>query len=333
MPTQNIATTKTGTGWTVDVTAANLLTDTDVKDFIALHGGVTANLGDYTKTSSTLLTYNGAALPSNTPVEIRRKTPNSVIQTIQFGDRFSSTLWNQELDRFIRWREEADLNGVGAGSLVSVALPQDAAYSSSWNGDTIFPPTRNAVYDKFEVQQTQINADIAALAALDAVVATKAPLNSPGFTGAPTAPTQNISDDSTKLATTGYVKSQAYLTSATAASTYLTQANPTASTGVFTLTRVFYGNSFASGSVITLLTLGVGQTWALFVAGGLQNGVDTGYSLVLIGRRVGVITTGTIIANNVSSLWTSFSCDTNGVVTGTLAANNVNVYATFIAAA
>ena len=35
---------------------------------------------------------------------------------------------------------------------------------------------------------------------------TKAPINSPNFTGEPTAPTQAISDNSTKLATTAYVK-------------------------------------------------------------------------------------------------------------------------------
>ena len=35
---------------------------------------------------------------------------------------------------------------------------------------------------------------------------TKAPINNPNFTGEPTAPTQAVSDNSTKLATTAYVK-------------------------------------------------------------------------------------------------------------------------------
>ena len=35
---------------------------------------------------------------------------------------------------------------------------------------------------------------------------TKAPINNPEFTGNPTAPTQAVSDNSTKLATTAYVK-------------------------------------------------------------------------------------------------------------------------------
>lgn len=198
MATSNISTTKTGTGWTVDVTAANLLTDTDIKDFIVLHNGITASLSDYTKTSPTLLTYNGAALASNTPIEIRRKTPNSIIQSVQFGDRFSSSLWNNELDRMIRWREEADLNGVGASSLVSVALPKDDAYGVVWNGDVIFPPTRNAVYDKLELMTTDIN--------------TKAPIASPTFTGDPKAPTPATGDNDTSIATTEFVKNQGYAT-------------------------------------------------------------------------------------------------------------------------
>ena len=39
-----------------------------------------------------------------------------------------------------------------------------------------------------------------------------APLASPAFTGSPTAPTQSAGDNSTKIATTGYVQSQGYAT-------------------------------------------------------------------------------------------------------------------------
>ena len=50
-------------------------------------------------------------------------------------------------------------------------------------------------------------------AALTAALASKAPLASPGLTGSPTAPTPAIGDNSTKIATTAFVKAQNYLTS------------------------------------------------------------------------------------------------------------------------
>ena len=48
---------------------------------------------------------------------------------------------------------------------------------------------------------------------LSTALNTKADKNSPEFTGTPTAPTQLASDNSTRLATTKFVKDQAYLTS------------------------------------------------------------------------------------------------------------------------
>ncbi len=50
-------------------------------------------------------------------------------------------------------------------------------------------------------------------AATTAALATKAPLASPGLTGSPTAPTPATGDNSTKIATTAFVKAQNYLTS------------------------------------------------------------------------------------------------------------------------
>ncbi len=55
-----------------------------------------------------------------------------------------------------------------------------------------------------------------AIALSVADISGSAPLASPAFTGFPTAPTQISSDNSTKLATTAYVQSQGFITSATA---------------------------------------------------------------------------------------------------------------------
>lgn len=121
MSTANVVAVKSGSGFTVDVTACDLLDDLLVKDFLVFHDQSLVSNALYDKTSPTLLTYNGASLPSTT-VEVRRKTPNNVIQPVTFGDRFSSSLWNNELDRNIRWREEADLNGVGGLALTDYSF-------------------------------------------------------------------------------------------------------------------------------------------------------------------------------------------------------------------
>jgi enhancing lycopene biosynthesis protein 2 len=120
MATQSVSVTKSGTGFTVDVTAANLLEDLSVRDFEVFHDGALTSKADYAKTSRTLLTYSGASLPANTPVLVRRKTPNVVVQNITYADRFSSSLWNDELDRIIRWREEID--NTASGGLVPVLI-------------------------------------------------------------------------------------------------------------------------------------------------------------------------------------------------------------------
>jgi hypothetical protein len=57
-------------------------------------------------------------------------------------------------------------------------------------------------------------------------LALKAPLASPVLTGTPTAPTAAVDTNTTQLATTAYVVGQAYLKTATAASTYAPLASP-----------------------------------------------------------------------------------------------------------
>lgn len=210
MGTQNVTATRSGTTFNIDVTLCDLLPDLTIKDFRIFYDGVFFCEGSactaYTKTSATNLQYNGTNLPS-TVIQVRRKTPNNVIQTIQYANRFSSSLWNQELDRIIRWREEADLNGVGFSSTTTVATPIDTPFGASWDGNVINPPTANAVYDWG---------------------ITLAPLASPTFTGDPKAPTPSTADNDTSIATTAYVKNN--LVSYAPLSSPALTGNPTATT-------------------------------------------------------------------------------------------------------
>jgi hypothetical protein len=70
----------------------------------------------------------------------------------------------------------------------------------------------------------------------------KSTIASPTFTGTPSAPTQATSDNSTKIATTEFVKNQSYLTTTLAASTYAPLASP-AFTGNATATTQSLGNN------------------------------------------------------------------------------------------
>ena len=84
-----------------------------------------------------------------------------------------------------------------------------------------------------------------------------APLASPALTGSPTAPTQSAGDNSTKLATTGYVQSQGYAT------TGFVTSQGYATTGF--VTGQGYTTSSAVTSAITTAFsnsgFGVGQNW------------------------------------------------------------------------
>ena len=223
MPTTNVSGNYTGTGFAINVTPCNLDTNTAVIDFIPFIAGSVASPSLFTKTTATSLTYIGASLPASTSIVIQRKTPTSALKTAAFGGRIASADWNAEIDRRVRLSEEYTLNGIGPGSVVSVALPIDAAFGVSWSGDTSFPPTRNAVYN-WGVTLAPIASPIftgvpsAPTAALNTnttqlsttafvqnQLATYAPLASPAFTGNPTCVTQTVGDNSTRLANTAFV--------------------------------------------------------------------------------------------------------------------------------
>lgn len=97
--------------------------------------------------------------------------------------------------------------------------------------------------------------------------ATYAPLSSPALTGGPTAPTQLTADNSTKIATTAYVKNQGYLTSlsvpvpAPQGRLTLTSHTPVMTANALSTVSVLYDSYVGAtvpvfnGSTDTLLTI------------------------------------------------------------------------------
>lgn len=222
MSTANVVVSRSGTSWTVDVTACNLSTDLTLKDFVVLQAGSLVGNTNYTKTTPTVLTYTGVSLGTTT-IEVRRKTPDTPIQIVAFAQRFSSGDFNNEVDRVTRRAEEYSLNGIGPGSILSVATPLDTPFGVSWDGNIVNPPTMNAVYDQLillaplanptftgtitipTVTLSDNSTKAASTAFVQGNLASYAPLASPTFSGNPTAPTQTLTDNSTKLANTAFV--------------------------------------------------------------------------------------------------------------------------------
>lgn len=223
MPTSPVVATVSGASFTVPVAAANLDTVLTLRDFVVLENGtLTLNPLSYTKVTPTSINYSGPSLAGGTSLEIRRNTPRDQRTLVLPNTKVRASDWNAEFDRRVRIQEEVDLYGAGGG--FTVRLPVDAPYGVAWSTDTLFSPTRKALYDKMETfigtnsptftgtptAPTQATADNSTRLATTAYVKNNliplAPIASPVFTGVPTAPTAIVSDNSTTLATTAHVK-------------------------------------------------------------------------------------------------------------------------------
>jgi hypothetical protein len=192
--TTNVTVSRSGTGWTVDVTACNLSINTAEKDIQIFHNGAAANIGDYTKTTPTLLTYSGTALGASTVVDVHRFTDVGPLTIVGYADRLSSSGYNSELDRLHRIIAEGRLNGIGGQAAITVTLDNAAYNYSVWSLDTIKGATRQALANQF--------------LATDNSIALKAPLASPVLTGTPTAPSPPASDATLRIANTGWAQSE-----------------------------------------------------------------------------------------------------------------------------
>lgn len=198
--TERVVVNRSGAGWTVDVTAAQLDQDLSLKDFVVLINDIPDALVNYNKTTPTLLTYVGPSIVASV-VEVRRLTPTSPRSLVEYQQRFSSADYNRELERNARRIAEFRSLGVGIGS--SQINVNAAPYGLTWSADESNAPSRSAVYAKVESVE---DAYEAADAALQGQLNTKASLVSPAFTGTPTAPTTPTDTSNTQLATTQYVK-------------------------------------------------------------------------------------------------------------------------------
>ena len=150
--TAAVSVTRSGTSFTIDVTAANLNENLTQKDFVVLDQTneiILSNAG-FTKTSQTVLTYSGADIGTNISLEVRRDTPVERFQTQQFGNKFDASVYNEETDRILGKIFEIVLFGVGDDTFF-IPTPQNIAYAASWATDTVRSRTANVLYDEMEL--------------------------------------------------------------------------------------------------------------------------------------------------------------------------------------
>ena len=149
--TSAVIVVRSGTSWTVDVTAANLSTNLLVKDFLVINQTTDTILSNsnFTKTSATVLSYSGADIGTDQSIEVRRDSPISRFQEQQFGNKFDSATYNEEIDRILGVLFEFDLFGTGEGNIF-VPSPLNQAYGVSWSTDTIRGRTANVLYTELE---------------------------------------------------------------------------------------------------------------------------------------------------------------------------------------
>ena len=143
---------RSGTSFTIDITAANLSEDLSTKDFLVLDqtNEVTLSNVNFTKTSQTILTYSGADIGTNISLEVRRNTPVERFQIQQFGNKFDSSTYNEETDRILGKIFEIVLFGAGATEFF-IPTPQNQAYAATWATDLVRGRTANVIYDELEL--------------------------------------------------------------------------------------------------------------------------------------------------------------------------------------
>jgi hypothetical protein len=145
--TQNVSISgANGTDFNIDVTACNLLQDTTIQDFVGFVDGNQQSDSNFEKVDQTTVKYVGPSL-TDASISIRRVTPPKRVQEISFGSRFSSALWEAELNRSSRRAYEYELNGTPGGASFSAPSIQDDPFSSAWNGNTSDGASKNALHD------------------------------------------------------------------------------------------------------------------------------------------------------------------------------------------
>lgn len=154
--TQLVSSFQTGTGWTIDVTAANLSPNLSEKDFDPyINGGVNI-LSNWNKLSQTQLQYVGAALPLATPVTIVRRTAIVRVQELSYGSRLNTVNYEGELNKIHQILSDLKTQ---PPTVLSPSLIDYTSYDPVvWSLNPVQAPTARAV--KTAIDYALVNATL-----------------------------------------------------------------------------------------------------------------------------------------------------------------------------
>lgn len=221
--TEKVTATKTGTGWTLDVTDCNLSSDLTKKDFRVTFDGSEVGTANFSKNTATQIQYTGVSYPTNVEVVVRRLSQASPYVTAVYRQRINSADYDGELERIglaltelqydtLSYYQELLVDDVNLYTYVDAQIDVVESYVDA--GDAVERAYVDAQVASARADFAAADAGIVAsyLAADTAVInayiaadALKAPLASPALTGVPTAPTAADMTNTTQLATTAFV--------------------------------------------------------------------------------------------------------------------------------
>ena len=221
--TEKVTATKTGTGWTLDVTDCHLSSDLTKKDFRVTFDGAEVGTANFSKNTSTQIQYTGVSYPTNVEVVVRRLTQASPYVTAVYRQRINSADYDNELERIGMALSEIQYDTLSYYQELLVDDINLYAYV-----DAQIDIVEGKIEDEDDEERAYVDAQIASVRAdyasadttvtnnyiaADAVLAAdyngkfalKANIASPTFTGTPAAPTPPDFDETTRLATTEFV--------------------------------------------------------------------------------------------------------------------------------
>jgi hypothetical protein len=208
------STTVSGSTFILNVSALELTSDINIRDFKVTHNGIDTT-SSYAKTSASQLTYTGASVVLGTLVRATRATPLTTSETTFITTTTANELTNaltklhrrvDELQAYLNYQTQLLIAG---GISVGASPVNNDAYAAAWDNDSLQAPSRDAVYDRVQQLLTGVNT----------ISGNNTISGANNFTGAntftqpialannSTATTQAQTDDSTKIATTAFAHS------------------------------------------------------------------------------------------------------------------------------
>lgn len=286
--TAPVVVTVSGTAFTIDVTAANLLEDRTVKDFTVINTATDEVLPliNFTKDSQTQLSYSGPDVGTNTNLEVRRSTPVLRFQELRFQSKLSSLVLNEEYDRILRRQAEYTTYGVGPAASGLTLEPVNQAYSALWQDDTVRSRTANVLYNQFETLIAKDTSQDTNIANNVTNINLKANIASPSLTGSPQTTLPPLSSNDTRIANTQWVNDQRSFYHCIVSGTFGQNLAADSTYRVLSYNAVVYNPAGMFSGGTATITTPVAGVWELHVYAFITANVASSLRRLILGFEI-----------------------------------------------